>query len=80
MSTSIMTRPANLKDFLDNLFGCSSPVAFDAMSSVGSGSDTFTTVHKDEMDNFHEPLNRQNADMQFTEKIEENSKIPFLDC
>ena len=80
MSTSIMTRPANLKDFLDNLFGCSSPVAFDAMSSVGSGSDTFTTVHKDEIDNFHEPLNRQNADTQFTKEIEENAVRPFHFC
>ena len=42
--------------------------------------DTFTVVYKDEIDDFHEPLNRQNADMQFTEKIEENSKIPSLDC
>ena len=42
--------------------------------------DTFTAVYKDEIDDFHEHLNRQNADMQFTKKIEENSKIPFLDC
>ena len=33
MSTSIMTRPANLKDFLDNLFGFSAPVALGAFSS-----------------------------------------------
>ena len=80
MSTSIMTRPANLKDFFDNLFGCSPRVAFDAMSSVGSGSDTFTTVHKDKIDNFHEPLNRQNADTQFTKEIEENAGRPFHYC
>ena len=42
--------------------------------------DTFTAVHKDEIDDFHEHLNRQNADMQFTKEIEENGKIPFLDC
>ena len=33
--------------------------------------DRFTAVHKDEIDDFHEHLNRQNA---------ENCKIPFLDC
>ena len=37
-------------------------------------------VHKDEIDDFHEHLNRQNADIQFTKEIEENGKIPFLDC
>ena len=42
--------------------------------------DTFTAVHKDTIDDFHEHLNRQNADIQFTKKIEENGKIPFLDC
>ena len=42
--------------------------------------DTFTAVNKDEIDDFHEHLNRQNVDMQFTKEIEENGKIPFLDC
>ena len=28
--------------------------------------DTFTAVHKDEIDDFHERLNGQNADIQFT--------------
>ena len=42
--------------------------------------DTFTAVHKDEIDTFHEHLNRQNPHIQFTEEIEENGKIPFLDC
>ena len=42
--------------------------------------DTVTAVHKDGIDNFHEHLNRQNADIQFTKEIEENGKIPFLDC
>ena len=32
------------------------------------------------IDYFHEHLNRQNADIQFTKEIEENGKIPFLDC
>ena len=41
---------------------------------------TFTAVHKDEVDDFHEHLNGQNADIQFTKEIEENGKIPFLDC
>ena len=42
--------------------------------------DTFTAVHKDGIDDFHEHLNRRNADIQFTKEIEENGKIPFLDC
>ena len=42
--------------------------------------DTFTAVHKDGIDDFHEHLNRQNADIQVTKEIEENGKIPFLDC
>ena len=29
-------------------------------------------VYKDEIDDFHEHLNRQNTDIQFTKKIEEN--------
>ena len=41
---------------------------------------TFTAVHKDEIDDFHEHLNRQNTDIQFTKGIEKNGKIPFLDC
>ena len=36
--------------------------------------DTFTAVHKDEIDH----LNEQNADIQFTKEIEENGKLPFL--
>ena len=42
--------------------------------------DTFTAVHKDEIDDFHEHLSGQNANIQFTKEIEENGKIPFLDC
>ena len=42
--------------------------------------DTFTAVRKDEIDTFHKHLNRQNADIQFTREVEENGKIPFLDC
>ena len=42
--------------------------------------DTFTAVHKDEIDVFHDHLNKQNADIQFTKEIEENGKVPFLDC
>jgi len=42
--------------------------------------DTFTAVHKDEIDDFHEHLNGQNADIPFTKEIKENGKIPFLDC
>ena len=42
--------------------------------------DTFTAVHKDEIDDFHKHLNEQNADIQFTREIEEDGKLPFLDC
>ena len=42
--------------------------------------DTFTAVHKNGIDDFHEHLNRQNADIEFTKAIEENGKIPCLDC
>ena len=41
--------------------------------------DTFTTVHKDEIDDFHNHLNKPNADIQFTKEIEENGKLRFLD-
>jgi len=40
---------------------------------------TFTTVHTDEIDDFHEYLNKQNTDIRFTNEIEENGKRPFLD-
>ena len=42
--------------------------------------DTFTAVHKDEIDDFDDYLNEQNAVIQFTKEIEENGKLPFLDC
>ena len=42
--------------------------------------DTFTAVHKDEIDDFHDHRNEQNAYIQFTKQIEENGKLPFLDC
>jgi len=41
--------------------------------------DTFTAAHKDEIDDFHDHLNKQNADIQFTKEIKENGKLPFLD-
>ena len=44
-----------------------------------SVDDTFTTVHKNEIDDFHEHLTRQNADEQSTKEIEEKDKIPFVD-
>jgi len=42
--------------------------------------DTFTALHKDEMDDFYEHLNEQNTEIQFTKEIEINGKMPFLDC
>ena len=41
--------------------------------------DTFTAAHKDEIDAFHNHLNEQNTDIQFTREIEEDGKLPFLD-
>ena len=41
--------------------------------------DTFTAVHKDQMGDFHEHLNRQNAEIKFTKELKENGKIPILD-
>ena len=40
--------------------------------------DTVTAVRKDEIDDFHEHLNRRKADIQFTKEIEENSKTSFF--
>ena len=42
--------------------------------------DTFTGVHKDKIDEFHDHLNEQNADIQFTREVEEDGKFPFVDC
>ena len=42
--------------------------------------DTFTVVGQDEIDAFHHRLNRQNTYIQFTREVEENGKLPFLDC
>ena len=42
--------------------------------------DTITAVHKNKIDEFHEHLNKQNTSIQFTKEIEENGKIPLLDC
>ena len=42
--------------------------------------DTITAVHENKIDEFHEHLNEQNTNIQFTKEIEENGKIPFLDC
>ena len=42
--------------------------------------DTFTAVHKDEIDAFYDHLNEQNDDIQFIKEIEENGKLPFQDC
>jgi len=36
-------------------------------------------VHKDEINNFHDQLNEQNTDIQFTKEIKENGKLPSLD-
>ena len=33
-----------------------------------------------EIDAFHDHLNGQNTDIQYTREVEENSNLPFLDC
>ena len=47
---------------------------------LGYVDDTFTAVHKDEIDDFQDHLNEPNAEIQFTKEIEENEKLYFLDC
>ena len=42
--------------------------------------ETFTVVGQDEIDAFHHHLNRQNTYIQLTREVEENGKLPFLDC
>ena len=42
--------------------------------------DKITAVHENKIDEFHEHLNEQNTNIQFTKEKEENGKIPFLDC
>ena len=42
--------------------------------------DTITALHDDDIDRFHNHLNSQNRDIQFTKEIEEKRTLPFLDC
>ena len=42
--------------------------------------DTITALHHDDIDDFHNHINEQNIDIQFTKEIEENGTLPFLDC
>ena len=42
--------------------------------------DTITILQTDDIDVFHRHLNRQKSDIQFTRELEDNGKIPFLDC
>ena len=42
--------------------------------------DTITAVHESKINEFHEHLKEQNTNIPFTKEIEENGKIPFLDC
>ena len=37
--------------------------------------DTFTAVHKNEIDDFHEHLNGQNADIEFTSLLRRSRKM-----
>ena len=40
--------------------------------------DTITAVHENKIDEFHEHLNEQNTNIQFTKEIEENGTFPWL--
>ena len=42
--------------------------------------DTITALQQDDIESFHNHINEQNCDIQFTKEIEENGTIPFLDC
>ena len=42
--------------------------------------DTITALHDDEIDRFHNRLNSQNRDIQFTKEMEEKGTLLFLDC
>ena len=42
--------------------------------------DTITSLHTNDIQSFHDHLNRQNEHIQFTKEIEKNGSIPFLDC
>ena len=42
--------------------------------------DTISAVHENRIGEFYEHLNEQNTNIQFTKEIDENGKIPFLDC
>ena len=42
--------------------------------------DTITALPTDDINEFHDHLNKQNTHIQFTKEIEENGAIPFLDC
>ena len=41
--------------------------------------DTITALHHDDIDDFHNHINEQNIDIQFTKEIEENGTLLFLD-
>ena len=40
----------------------------------------FTAVQHAEIDAFHHHHNGHNTDIQFNREVEENGKVPFLDC
>ena len=42
--------------------------------------DTITALHDDDIDRFHNHLNSQNRDIQFTKEIDEKGTLSFLDC
>ena len=42
--------------------------------------DSITALQQDDIESFHNHINEQNCDIQFTKEIEENGTIPFLDC
>ena len=42
--------------------------------------EAITALQQDDIERFHNHINEQNCDIQFTKEIEENGTISFLDC
>ena len=42
--------------------------------------DIITTLHDDNIDQFHNHISSQNRDIHFTKEIEKKGTLPFLDC
>ena len=73
MQQSTVKLPLPTEDIMDLLNLCLTSTYFQYNGKH------YKQLHGTAMD-FHDHLNEQNADIQFTKEIEENGKLPFLDC